>query len=53
MKALVTLEEKKAGVQEKPIPPIAADEVLTKVIAVALNPTDCMFFPFSLSVFKN
>jgi D-arabinose 1-dehydrogenase-like Zn-dependent alcohol dehydrogenase len=41
MKAVVTQEEKKAGVVEKEIPSITSDEVLVKVVAVALNPTDC------------
>ena len=42
MKAYVTREGHKAAVQEVPVPTIDDDEVLVKVIAVALNPTDWM-----------
>lgn len=44
MKAVSIIELKKAEVVEKDIPTIQKDEVLVKVIAVALNPTDCMRF---------
>lgn len=43
MKAIVVQEGKKVAVEEKEIPTIKEDEVLVKVIAAAINPTDCMF----------
>eukprot|EP00026_Physarum_polycephalum_P011214 Phypoly_transcript_11420.p1 GENE.Phypoly_transcript_11420~~Phypoly_transcript_11420.p1 ORF type:complete len:195 (-),score=33.66 Phypoly_transcript_11420:507-1091(-) len=46
MKAVVTLAEKKAGVVQKDIPSIAPDEVLVKVVGVALNPTDWKHLAF-------
>lgn len=42
MKAYVTQEGHKAAVVEVPVPSIDDDEVLVKVVAVALNPTDWM-----------
>ena len=45
MRALVTQEDKTAKVVEVPVPEIADNEVLVKVVAVAQNPTDwkCTF----------
>ena len=40
MRALVTQADKTAKVVEVPVPEIADDEVLVKVVAVAQNPTD-------------
>jgi NADPH:quinone reductase-like Zn-dependent oxidoreductase len=40
MRALVTVEGKKAEVKEVPVPSLDADEILVRVKAVTLNPTD-------------
>lgn len=40
MKALVVQAPKVAAVQEVPVPGIADDEILVKVVAAAQNPTD-------------
>ena len=40
MKALVTEKKGVATVQEIPVPTIDADEILVRVVCVALNPTD-------------
>ena len=39
MRALVTQEDKTAKVVDVPVPEIADNEVLVKVVAVAQNPT--------------
>lgn len=44
MEAVVTLDNNKVVVKTKEIPSIAPDEILVKVVAVALNPADCMYF---------
>ena len=40
MRALVTVEGKKAEVKEVPVPSLDTDEILVRVKAVTLNPTD-------------
>jgi len=40
MRAVATLANKVAGVVTKDIPSIASDEVLVKIVGVAINPTD-------------
>ena len=40
MKALVIGNDETASVKEVPVPVIDDDEILVKVVAVALNPTD-------------
>ncbi|GJE87551.1 zinc-binding alcohol dehydrogenase family protein [Phanerochaete sordida] len=40
MKALISQPDKTAKVESVPVPEIGDDEVLVKVVAVALNPTD-------------
>ena len=44
MKAVVVTNNKKVQIEEKEIPVPKKDEVLLKVIAVAINPTDCMLY---------
>jgi NADPH:quinone reductase-like Zn-dependent oxidoreductase len=40
MKAIKSIENGKAEIQEVPVPKVLPDYVLVKVKAVALNPTD-------------
>ena len=49
MKALVTQSDETAKIEVLPVPEINDDEVLVKVVAVALNPTDWKRASSSLS----
>lgn len=40
MKALVTVEDKKAEVKEVPVPTLDKDEILVRTLAITINPTD-------------
>ena len=48
MKALIIQPDKTANVESVPVPEIDDDEVLIKVVAVALNPVDWIRTPSPL-----